>query len=130
MAALASFPGKSLVLLAGGSDKGVSFAQLGAEILRQKVQLLLLFPPMGDQILAAVQAAATATPGSSLPATETVTSMQEAVELAAAHATPGSIVLLSPACASFGLFKNYQDRGDQFKSAVHDLDQPETDSSH
>ncbi len=130
MAALASFPGKSLVLLAGGSDKGVSFAQLGAEILRHNVQTLLLFPPMGAQIWEAVQAAATATPGSSLPATKTVTSMQEAVELAAAHATPGSIVLLSPACASFGLFKNYQDRGDQFKSAVHDLDQPETGSSN
>jgi UDP-N-acetylmuramoylalanine--D-glutamate ligase len=44
--------------------------------------------------------------------------MQEAVALATQAAQPGSVVLLSPACASFGLFKNYQDRGNQFKQAV------------
>ncbi len=44
----------------------------------------------------------------------------EAVK-AAFHAAPGDTVLLSPACASFDLFKNYEDRGDQFKQAVREL---------
>ena len=48
-------------------------------------------------------------------------SMKEAVETAANLAVEGDVVLLSPACASFDLFKNYEDRGDQFKKAVREL---------
>ena len=46
---------------------------------------------------------------------------EEAVKAAFHLATPGDTVLLSPACASFDLFKNYEDRGDQFKQAVREL---------
>jgi UDP-N-acetylmuramoylalanine--D-glutamate ligase len=49
------------------------------------------------------------------------TSAQEAVHVAAKMAKSGEAVLLSPACASFDLFKNYEDRGRQFKSAVKSL---------
>jgi UDP-N-acetylmuramoylalanine--D-glutamate ligase len=45
----------------------------------------------------------------------------DAVELAAQEASPGDVVLLSPACASFDMFADYQDRGRQFKSLVHAL---------
>ena len=48
-------------------------------------------------------------------------SMEEAVKIAAKIATPNENVLLSPACASFDLFENYEDRGDQFKAAIRDL---------
>ena len=48
-------------------------------------------------------------------------SMSEAVKIAHKIAVPKDTVLLSPACASFDLFKNYEDRGDQFKSAVRNL---------
>jgi len=48
-------------------------------------------------------------------------SMTEAVKIAHKVAGPKETVLLSPACASFDLFKNYEDRGDQFKSAVRNL---------
>jgi UDP-N-acetylmuramoylalanine--D-glutamate ligase len=48
-------------------------------------------------------------------------SADEAVKAAFHFASPGDTVLLSPACASFDLFKNYEDRGDQFKQAVRDL---------
>jgi UDP-N-acetylmuramoylalanine--D-glutamate ligase len=47
--------------------------------------------------------------------------LREAVELAAAEAQPGDVVLLSPACASFDMFVDYQDRGRQFKALVHGL---------
>ncbi|MBP5612002.1 MAG: UDP-N-acetylmuramoyl-L-alanine--D-glutamate ligase, partial [Bacteroidales bacterium] len=48
-------------------------------------------------------------------------SMQEAVAAAYRHGAPGDTVLLSPACASFDLFKSYEDRGDQFKQCVKAL---------
>jgi UDP-N-acetylmuramoylalanine--D-glutamate ligase len=48
-------------------------------------------------------------------------SADEAVELSFRIAEKGEVVLLSPACASFDLFKNYEDRGDQFKNAVKKL---------
>jgi UDP-N-acetylmuramoylalanine--D-glutamate ligase len=47
--------------------------------------------------------------------------MEEAVKIASKVAERGETVLLSPACASFDLFKNYEDRGDQFKAAVKNL---------
>ena len=47
--------------------------------------------------------------------------MSEAVKIAYNIATPGEAVLLSPACASFDLFENYEDRGQQFKAAVRQL---------
>jgi UDP-N-acetylmuramoylalanine--D-glutamate ligase len=50
-----------------------------------------------------------------------VESLEEAVGYAAEHATEGDAVLLSPACASWGMFKNYEVRGDQFKELVHKL---------
>lgn len=162
IAALKSFPDKSIILLAGGSDKGISFDQLGSAILESNVSDLLLFPPMGEKISAAVQTAhqqhtnqavqsqgvdqttdqaenqvnnrakdhttestsVVAGASTALPSFQAVESMSQAVQLAAQRATPGSVVLLSPACASFGLFKNYQDRGDQFKIAVRALGAP------
>ena len=48
-------------------------------------------------------------------------SAEEAVKKSAAFAIPGDVVLLSPCCASFDLFKNYEDRGAQFKAAVRNL---------
>ena len=48
-------------------------------------------------------------------------SAQEAVQKAARLSAPGDVVLLSPCCASFDLFKNYEDRGEQFKAAVRSL---------
>jgi UDP-N-acetylmuramoylalanine--D-glutamate ligase len=47
--------------------------------------------------------------------------MQQIIDTCYHITEPGDVVLLSPACASFGLFKNYKDRGDQFKAAAHDL---------
>ncbi len=131
IAAMRSFPGQEIILLAGGSDKGIEFEELAHEILAQHIKHLILFPPTGEKIAAAVRAAdenagkaavqsenLSESTASTTPQLHHVSSMQEAVALATANAQPGSVVLLSPACASFGLFKNYQDRGNQFKAAV------------
>jgi UDP-N-acetylmuramoylalanine--D-glutamate ligase len=56
-----------------------------------------------------------------LPTVEVNTGMEEAVEAAFHLAKKGETVLLSPCCASFDLFKNYEDRGDQFKKYVREL---------
>jgi UDP-N-acetylmuramoylalanine--D-glutamate ligase len=56
-----------------------------------------------------------------VPHLEETQSMADAVRRAAALASPGDVVLLSPCCASFDLFKNYEDRGRQFAAAVQAL---------
>lgn len=119
IAAIRSFPGSNIILLAGGSDKGVSFEAFAEEIVAQQIPHVILFPPMGEKIASDIKRTAGLT--GSLPQFHPVKNMSEAVTIAAQLAKKGDIVLLSPACASFGLFKNYQDRGNQFKAAAQAL---------
>lgn len=122
IAALQAFKDREVTLLVGGSDKGVSFEQLGQAIVHSAVKNLILFPPMGEKIKEAVLAANTSGANErSVPTFIPVESMQAAVQRAAEVTQQGGVVLLSPACASFGMFKNYQDRGDQFIEAVQAL---------
>lgn len=117
IAALRSFAGKPITLLAGGSDKGVSFDELAQAILAADVHHVVLFPPMGEKIKQAVESAT-----GDAPQMTAVDNMTAAVQQAAAVTPEGGVVLLSPACASFGLFANYQDRGNQFVAAVQALE--------
>lgn len=119
IAALESFADKPVILIAGGSDKGADFTELAEQIASQNIGAVFLFPPTGEGIAQKIREQLSS--GQSSFAIEHVTSMQQAVARAAALAKPGSVVLLSPACASFGLFKNYQDRGNQFITAVAEL---------
>lgn len=117
IAALQSFRGAPIHLIAGGSDKGVDLTLFAEEILQNRVKTVILFPPMGEVIDQLIQE--NTKPGQlAVPSIIHVNSMPEAVKIAKEHVSTGDIVLLSPACASFGIFKNYQDRGDQFKKAV------------
>ncbi|PIR61527.1 MAG: UDP-N-acetylmuramoyl-L-alanine--D-glutamate ligase [Candidatus Pacebacteria bacterium CG10_big_fil_rev_8_21_14_0_10_44_11] len=116
-AALRSFSGTPIHLLAGGSDKGVDLGMFADEIVQQPVKTLILFPPMGASIAQLVRASAQKQQKTE-PEIYSANSMPEAVLIAKSKAQTGDIVLLSPACASFGIFKNYQDRGDQFKIQV------------
>lgn len=119
IAALTSFSGTPLHVLAGGSDKGVHLGLFIDEVLRNQVKSLVLFPPMGEVMHHLLQQRAK--PGQATPTVFHVHSMAEAVKIAKEQATAGEVVLLSPACASFGLFKNYQDRGNRFKTEVKKL---------
>ena len=103
------------VVILGGSDKGASYDQLAEVVASGTVRSVVLVGEQGDHIRSALERAGfeTTTPGGD--------SMTEIVTAARAVAQPGDIVLLSTACASFDMFQNYQDRGEQFKAAVQAL---------
>jgi UDP-N-acetylmuramoylalanine--D-glutamate ligase len=107
---LDSFAGP-LILLAGGVDKGGDYGPLSQSI-RQKVRRLVLFGAAKKMIAAAL---------GQFTDTVLVEDIHAAVGDAAAHARPGDIVLLSPACSSFDQFKNYAERGRVFKQLVQEL---------
>ena len=122
-AALRSFPQGKIILLAGGSDKKLDLTEYLESIIEQKVKALLLFPPVGPKILEQLQKLweAKGLTADTFPQYRIFQSMAEAVQQARTWAKAGDVVLLSPACASFGLFKDYQDRGQQFQLAVNNL---------
>lgn len=118
IAALRSFS-EPVILIAGGSDKRLEFGAMADEILRSSKGLVLLKGAATDKLMQALKAR--------LPEAEknrpfeAVESMAKAVELAMRSGVPGDVVLLSPGAASFGLFKNEFDRGEQFRKAVTEL---------
>jgi UDP-N-acetylmuramoylalanine--D-glutamate ligase len=107
LTALRSFD-RPLILLAGGRDKGGDFAAAAAEVA-SRVRSVITFGEAGPLIARAWSHA--------LKPIETG-GLEEAVRTAAALARSGDIVLLSPMCASFDEFKNYEDRGEKFKMWV------------
>ncbi len=111
--ALRSFPGRNILLIAGGKDKGGDFSELAAEI-KDEVRMLFLYGETRGLIADAVDKA-------DFKAYRTVLSLEEAVEQAAGEALPGDVVLLSPACASWDMFRDYEERGDLFKALVFRL---------
>lgn len=119
-AALQSFAGQPIVLIAGGYDRGLEYDELAEAILNHKVLHLTLFPDTGERILSEVRARATT--DKPAPTYTMAKTMQEAVTDAFSHAQKASngtaIVLMSPASASFNLFADYADRGQQFCDAV------------
>lgn len=103
---------KPVVWIVGGTDKGNDYSSL-IPLAKEKVKAMICmgvdnrkFHESFDKIV---------------PEIHDVTSAQDAVQLASRLSTAGDVVLLSPCCASFDLFKNYEDRGRQFKEAVRNL---------
>jgi UDP-N-acetylmuramoylalanine--D-glutamate ligase len=97
-----------VILLAGGVDKGGDYGVL-RDGIKQKVRRLILFGAAKQIIAAAL---------GDLTETVIVNDIQSAVRDAAAHAQPGDVVLLSPACSSFDQFQNYAERGKVFEALV------------
>jgi UDP-N-acetylmuramoylalanine--D-glutamate ligase len=104
----ASIDGK-LILIAGGVGKGQDFSPLSHPLTRF-AKALVLIGEDGSKIGAAVAGSVQKV---------NATSLVEAVELSRGLACSGDAVLLSPACASFDMFKHYEDRGEQFVTAVN-----------
>jgi len=102
-------------LIAGGYDRGLDYSSLAQYLNKGQIKTLILFPPTGDRIWKAI---CNATSESNRPEKFDVRTMEQAVGIAVAETLPGKICLLSPASASFGIFKDYKDRGEQFRNAV------------
>ncbi len=115
--------GRPCVVIAGGYDKQSPFAALGEEIQRRAAGLVVL-GAAAPRIRAAVLAAAGSRPEGmgALPVAEAGEDFAEAVALAARMTPEGGAVLLSPACASWGMFANYEERGETFKKILKNID--------
>jgi UDP-N-acetylmuramoylalanine--D-glutamate ligase len=101
----------NVILIMGGLDKGSDFSVL-AEPVMEKVKHVILFGDAKETIAEALGSAASTT---------IVSDLKQAVELSASKATAGDTVLFSPACASFDMFKDFEERGRVFKEMVSKL---------
>jgi UDP-N-acetylmuramoylalanine--D-glutamate ligase len=97
-----------VVLIAGGKDKGLDFSGV-RQLLREKVKEIVLIGQMTEKLFAAWNSA--------VPCVK-ATTLADAVNLAQGLATPGDVVLFSPGCSSYDMFKDFEDRGDQFRALV------------
>lgn len=112
IAAIRSFS-EPIVLIVGGSEKGSDFTELGKEIARSHVKALVVIGSMTDRILKAVNDV-----GYHGQVVTGLGDMKSIVSESRRQAAQGDVVLLSPACASFDMFKNYKERGRLFKHEV------------
>ncbi|RSK33860.1 UDP-N-acetylmuramoyl-L-alanine--D-glutamate ligase [Hymenobacter metallilatus] len=101
-----------IIWIAGGTDKGNDYSTL-IPLAQHKVKALICLGVDNEKLKANF--------GPVVPHLEETRSMTDAVQRAVGLAAPGDVVLLSPACASFDLFRNYEDRGRQFMQAVQQL---------
>jgi UDP-N-acetylmuramoylalanine--D-glutamate ligase len=102
---------ENVVLIMGGLDKGSDFSVL-RDLIERKVKLLVLLGEAKEVIERAA--------GGTVP-TVKVSSLSEAVEVSMANASAGDVVLLSPGCASFDMFSDFEERGRKFKETVRSL---------
>ena len=109
--ALASFV--DITLIAGGKDKGGSYAPL-APLVRERVRHMVLIGEAKERMAREL---------GSLTDTRLAGTLEEAVELAARLTSPGGVVLFSPACSSFDMFRDYEERAQRFRAAVNALGQ-------
>ena len=103
---------KPTILILGGVDKGNDYSLI-MELVKEKVKAIICMGKDNRKIHEAF--------GNSVSTIVNTESALKAVHAAFHFASKGDVVLLSPACASFDLFKNYEDRGNQFKKAVKEL---------
>ena len=108
---------ENIILLAGGSDKGLDYKEIG-EVIAKKVGTLILTGPTAQKIEEATKQALSEEKSIKIIHTN---NLEESVKVAKEKARSGDIVLLSPASASFDAFKNFEERGNYFKTLVNNL---------
>jgi len=118
IAAIDAFIDKQIILISGGYDRSLDFFDLAKKIVTTRtIKAIILFPPTGENIANFMYKI---NPDSAVLKTSyfKVESMSEAVHIAKKMARKDDVVLMSPAAASFGRFRDYADRGNQFKRYV------------
>ena len=108
---------ENIILLAGGSDKGLDYKEIG-EVIARKVGTLILTGPTAQKIEKATKQGLSEEKNIEIIHTN---NLEESVKVAKEKARSGDIVLLSPASASFDAFKNFEERGNYFKTLVNNL---------
>ena len=108
---------ENIILLAGGSDKGLDYKEIG-EVIAKKVGTLILTGPTAQKIEEATKQALSEEKSIEIIHTN---NLEESVKVAKEKARSGDIVLLSPASASFDAFKNFEERGNYYKTLVNNL---------
>ncbi len=106
---------RPIVLIAGGKSKNTDFTELG-RVIDERVKALVVIGEAAEDLAAHV----------SRTPTDRASSMGDAVRAAHARSQPGDVVILSPACASFDMFRSAEDRGEKFAAAVQALSEPAT----
>lgn len=109
---------RKIILISGGYDKHIPYDEMGA-VVPEKVKVLILFGATADKIETATKNAPTYKEGN--PVIIRVNSMEEAVQKARENAVSGDIVSMSPASASFDMYKNFAEKGLHFKRIVNEL---------
>lgn len=118
LTAVASFDAP-IVLIAGGLDRGSEFSELFSQV-NDQVKAVICLGETADKINKAAQASGV-TAVTTIRDKDPQKAIDAAVQAAAKFAEPGDIVLLSPSCASWDMFRNFEERGNMFKQAVHNL---------
>ena len=108
---LEGFPSSSVILILGGKDKAGEFERM-RELVEDKARVVLTIGAAAGRIASALDGAATIVPAGD---------MQHAIEWASKNARSGETVLLSPACASFDQYRNFEHRGQHFEELVRAL---------
>jgi UDP-N-acetylmuramoylalanine--D-glutamate ligase len=108
---LMSFATSPIILIAGGRDKNQEFEPL-QELVKNKVKLLILVGEAKEKINRAI---------GDFTETYLVGTFEEAVLFAYQKSRTGDIILLSPGCSSFDMFRNFEERGEYFKKLVQQL---------
>lgn len=106
------------VLILGGSDKGADFDELAKVINAEEVRAVVAIGDMRTKIIESLKKANYM---GQIAEFDQQSTMQQIVKKCSELALPGDVVILSPACASFDMFKSYQERGDKFIEAVQEL---------
>lgn len=118
ISALSCFDDQPIILLAGGHERQQDFQPFAEKIVQSQVKAIALFPPNGQRLWNEIIKKQQELKVKNKIQHKIVNSMEEALEFAQQHAQVGDVVLLAPGAASFGVFKNYADRGEQFRSLV------------
>ncbi len=114
--ALRAFDGP-VVLIAGGYDKGMSFGGMASEAVRRARAVVLIGATAG-----AIASEIRKIGATNMPVISRAETLDDAVRQCAGLARPGDVVVLSPGCASYDMFTNFEERGKRFKEAVSALD--------